>query len=159
MTTQNDCKRSRNPMEMVSEVNFNMLRSSQDQLGPFEAILELFFGLNLKLLQTSHVTTQNDRKSSRIPLEMVSEVNFNMLRSFRDQLSCFGPKKKFLRWSLQTLSFWHGTAQLVSYSFESPCRARRCMLKTTFFCWPADRYIWNSCVCLCHTRWHFSLIL
>ena len=100
-------------MEMVSEVNLSMLRSFQDHLGPFEAILELFFGLNLKLLQTSHVTTQNDRKSSRIPLEMVSEVNFNMLRSFRDQLSCFGPKKKFLRWSLQTLSFWHGTAQLV----------------------------------------------
>ena len=68
VTTQNDRKRSRNPMEMVSEVNFKMLRSFQDHLGPFEAILELFFGLNLKLSQTSHVTTQNDRKRSRNPM-------------------------------------------------------------------------------------------
>merc|ERR1712012_1174444 len=58
VTTQNDRKRSRMPMEMVSEVNLSMLRSFQDHLGPFEAILELFFGLNLKLSQTSHVTTQ-----------------------------------------------------------------------------------------------------
>ena len=49
VTTQNDRKRSRNPMEMVSEVNFKMLRSFQDHLGPFEAIIGLFLGLNLKL--------------------------------------------------------------------------------------------------------------
>ena len=67
-------------MEMVSEVNFKMIRSFQDHLGPFEAILELFFGLNLKLLQTSHVTTQNDRKRSRILMEMVAEVTLNPLR-------------------------------------------------------------------------------
>ena len=76
-------------MEMVSEVNLSMLRSFQDHLGPFEAILELFFGLNLKLLQTSHVTTQNDPKRSRNPMEMVSEVNFKMLRSFQDYLGPF----------------------------------------------------------------------
>ena len=61
-------------MEMVSEVNLSMLRSFQDHLGPFEAILELFFGLNLKLSQTIHVTTQNDRKRSRISMEMVQNV-------------------------------------------------------------------------------------
>merc|ERR1712016_326194 len=49
VTTQNDRKRSRNPMEMVSEVNFKMLRSFQDHLGPFDAIIRLFLGLNLKL--------------------------------------------------------------------------------------------------------------
>ena len=76
-------------MEMVSEVNLSMLRSFQDHLGPFEAILELFFGLNLKLSQTSHATTQNDHKRSRIPLEMVSEVNFKMLRSFQEHLGPF----------------------------------------------------------------------
>ena len=70
-------------MEMVSEVNFKMLRSFQDHLGPFEAILELFFGLNLKLSQTSHVTTQNDRKRSRILMEMVSEVTLKTLRPFQ----------------------------------------------------------------------------
>ena len=70
-------------MEMVSEVNLSMLRSFQDHLGPFEAILELFFGLNLKLLQTSHVTTQNDRKRSRILMEMVSEVTLKTLRPFQ----------------------------------------------------------------------------
>ena len=42
VTTQNERKRSRNPMEMVSEVNFKMLRSFQDHLGPFEDILGLF---------------------------------------------------------------------------------------------------------------------
>ena len=50
-------------MELVSEVNLMMLRSFQEHLGPFEAILGLFLvkslGLNLKLRQTSHVTTQN----------------------------------------------------------------------------------------------------
>ena len=50
VTTQNDRKRSRNPMEMVSEVNFKMLRSFQDHLGPFEAIIGLFLGLNLKVV-------------------------------------------------------------------------------------------------------------
>ena len=90
VTTQNDPKRSRIPMEMVSEVNLSMLRSFQDHLGPFEAILELFFGLNLKLLQTSHVTTQNDRKRSRILMEMVSEVNLKILMSFWDHLGPFG---------------------------------------------------------------------
>ena len=68
-------------MELVSEVNLMMLRSFQEHLGPFEAILGLFLvkslGLNLKLRQTSHMTTQNDRKRSRIPMEMVSEVNLS----------------------------------------------------------------------------------
>ena len=77
-------------MEMVSEVNFKMLRSFQDHLGPFEAILELLFGLNLKLSQTSHVTTQNDCKRSRNPMEMVSEVYLKILMSFWDHLGPFG---------------------------------------------------------------------
>ena len=83
VTIQNDRKRSKIPMEIVSEVNLMMLRSSQDHLGPFEAILGLFLGLNLKLRQTSHVTTQNDRKRSTIPIKRVSEVNLKTLRSFR----------------------------------------------------------------------------
>ena len=33
-------------MEIVSEVNLMMLRSSQDHLGPFEAILGLFLGIS-----------------------------------------------------------------------------------------------------------------
>ena len=64
VTTQNDRKRSRNPMEMVSEVNFKMLRSFQDHLGPFEAILELFFGLNLKLVP---IGTKNPLWSQKWP--------------------------------------------------------------------------------------------
>ena len=75
-------------MELVSEVNLMMLRSFQDRLGPFDVILGLFLvkslGLNLKLRQTSHVTTQNDRKRSIIPIEMVLDVNLKTLRSFRD---------------------------------------------------------------------------
>ena len=39
---------------------------------PFLAIL----APNSKLSQTSHVTTQNDRKRSRNPIEMVSDGNF-----------------------------------------------------------------------------------
>ena len=81
-------------MEIVSEVNLMMLRSSQDHLGPFEAILGLFLGLNLKLRQTSHVTTQNDRKRSTIPIKRVSEVNLKTLWSFKtiwDLLRPFAP--------------------------------------------------------------------
>ena len=48
--------------------------------GHFGAIL----GLNLMLSLTSHVTTQNDCKRSRIPMEMISEVNLKMLMSFQD---------------------------------------------------------------------------
>ena len=63
VTIQKDRKRSRIPMELVSEVNLMMLRSFQEHLGPFEAFLGLFLvkslGLNLKLRQKSHVTTQN----------------------------------------------------------------------------------------------------
>ena len=49
-----------------------------------------FLGLNLKLRHTSHVTTQNNRKRSRISIEMVSEVNLKTLRSFRDHLGPYG---------------------------------------------------------------------
>ena len=49
VNTQNDHKRSGIPMEMILEVNLKMLRSFQDHLGPFEAIIGLFLGLNLKL--------------------------------------------------------------------------------------------------------------
>ena len=80
-------------MEMVSEVNLKTLRSFlalSDHFGPFWGYFGLVLGLNLKLSQTSHVTTQNDRKRSRNPMEMVSEVNFKMLRSFQDHLGPFG---------------------------------------------------------------------
>ena len=46
--------------------------------GPFLAIL----APNSKLSQTSHVTTQNDRKRSRNPMEMVSDVIFRLLGLF-----------------------------------------------------------------------------
>ena len=41
MTTQNDRKRSRNLMEMVSEVNFKMLRPFRDHFELIEAIANL----------------------------------------------------------------------------------------------------------------------
>ena len=49
---------------------------------PFSVIWGLFrpflpiLAPNSKLSQTSHVTTQNDRKRSRNPMEMVSDVTF-----------------------------------------------------------------------------------
>ena len=57
--------------------------------GTFRSCFGPVLGLNLKLSQTSHVTTQNDRKRSRIPMEMVSEVNLSTLRSFQDHLGPF----------------------------------------------------------------------
>ena len=58
---------------------------------------------NLKLLQSSHVTTLNDRKRSRNPMEMVSDVIFRLLglfsghlEPFRPLLSNFGPKFKIV---------------------------------------------------------------
>ena len=107
MTTQNDHKKSRNPMEMVSEVIFRLL-------GLFFWSFRAFFGHfcpilapNSKLLQTSHVTTQNDRKRSRNPMEMVSDVTFQTFRpisviwgTFRPFLANFGPKLKIVvNWS------------------------------------------------------------
>ena len=63
---------------------------------PFLAIL----APNSKLSQTSHVTTQNDRKRSRNPMEMVSDDNSNGFMSFQAILchfgaigAIFGPKK------------------------------------------------------------------
>ena len=64
-----------------------------DHFGTFWGYFGLVLGLNLKLSQTSHVTTQNDRKRSRNPMDMVSEVNFKMLRSFQDHL---GPFEAFI---------------------------------------------------------------
>ena len=61
-----------------------------DHFGTFWGYFGLVLGLNLKLSQTSHVTTQNDRKRSRNPMEMVSEVNLKTLRSFWDHLGPFG---------------------------------------------------------------------
>ena len=62
---------------------------------------------NSKLLQTSHVTTQNDRKRSRNPMEMVSDVTFQTFRpisviwgTFRPFLANFGLKLKMVvNWS------------------------------------------------------------
>ena len=80
-------------MEMVAEVTLNLLMSFGiilgSFLGHFGTIPGQFVAPNSKLLQTSHVTTQNDRKRSRIPMEMVSEVNLSMLRSFQDHLGPF----------------------------------------------------------------------
>ena len=47
-----------------------------DHFGTSWGYFGLVLGLNLKLSQTSHVTTQNDRKRSRNPMEMVSDVTF-----------------------------------------------------------------------------------
>ena len=55
---------------------------------PFLVIFGLFrsflaiLASNLKLLQSSHVTTQKDRKRSRNPMEMVSDVIFRLLGLF-----------------------------------------------------------------------------
>ena len=73
-------------MEMVAEVTLNLLMSFGiilgSFLGHFGTIPGQFVAPNSKLLQTSHVTTQNDRKRSRILMEMVSKVTLNLLRSF-----------------------------------------------------------------------------
>ena len=63
-----------------------------------------------KLLQTSHVTTQNDRKRSRILMEMFSEVTLKTLRPFQALFCNFwvilgsfgailGPKMTWTSWS------------------------------------------------------------
>ena len=74
-------------MEMVSEVTLNPLRSFGAILGSiwghFGTIQGPFVAPNSKLLQTSHVTTQNHRKRSRILMEMVSEVTLKTVRPFR----------------------------------------------------------------------------
>ena len=62
-------------MEMVSEVTLKTLMSFWANLGsywgPFKMIWGQFVNLNSKLLQTSHVTIQNDRKRSRNLMEMI----------------------------------------------------------------------------------------
>merc|ERR1712155_367393 len=93
VTTQNDRKRSRILMEMVAEVTLNPLRTFGAILGSFwghfGTIPGQFVAPNSELLQTSHVTTQNDRKRSRILMEMFSEVTLNLLRSFGAILGSF----------------------------------------------------------------------
>merc|ERR1712218_120981 len=75
VTTQNDRKRSRILMEMVAEVTLNLLMSFGiilgSFLGHFGTIPGQFVAPISKLLQTSHVTTQNNRKRSRALMEMV----------------------------------------------------------------------------------------
>ena len=74
-------------MEMVAEVTLNLLMSFGiilgSFLGHFGTIPGQFVAPNSKLLQTSHVTTQNDRKRGRILMEMVSEVTLMTLRPFQ----------------------------------------------------------------------------
>ena len=93
MTTQNDPKRSRILMEMVAEVTLNPLRSFGailgSFLGHFGTIPGQFVAPNSKLLQTSHVTTQNNRKRSRALMEMVPKVTLKTLRSFWAILGSF----------------------------------------------------------------------
>ena len=67
--------------------------------GHFRTIWGYFgpvLGRNFKR-QISHVTTQNDRRRSEIPMDMVSEVNFKMLLSFRDHLGPFATIWDYLR--------------------------------------------------------------
>ena len=94
VTTENDRKRSRILMEMVAEVTLNLLMSSGiilgSFLGHFGTMPGQFVAPNSKLLQTSHVTTQNDRKRSRILMEMVSEVTLMTLRPFQALFYNFG---------------------------------------------------------------------
>ena len=52
-------------------------------LGPFWDHFGQFVAPNSKLSQTSHVTTQNDRKRGRIPMEIVSEVTLKPLMTLR----------------------------------------------------------------------------
>ena len=70
--------------------NISHFLALSDHFGTFWGYFGLVLGLNLKLSQTSHVTTQNDRKRSRILMEMVSEVNLKILMSFWDHLGPFG---------------------------------------------------------------------
>ena len=74
-------------MEMVSEVTLNPLRSFGAILGSFwghfGTIPGQFVAPNSKLLQTSHVTTQNNRKRSRALMEMVPKVTLKTLRPFQ----------------------------------------------------------------------------
>ena len=56
-------------------------------LRPFLPIL----APNSKLSQTSRVTTQNDRKKSRNPMEMVSDVTFQTFQPFLDIWGLFRP--------------------------------------------------------------------
>ena len=75
VTTQNDCKRSRNPMKMVLDViiqTFTLISVIWGLFGHFCPIL----APNSKLMQTSHVTAQNDRKRSRNPMEMIPDDTF-----------------------------------------------------------------------------------
>ena len=69
----------------------NQFQSYYRHLGHFWSFLAFFgrfwpfwpiLASNLKLSQSSHVTTQNDRKRSRNPMEMVSDVIFRLLGLF-----------------------------------------------------------------------------
>ena len=73
-------------MEMNSEVNLKMIRSFQDHWGPFEAILGLFLGLNLKLRQTSHVTTDYYRVLQSITVHNLYFVKYDVTVSFMAQV-------------------------------------------------------------------------
>ena len=87
-----------------SEQSQDEQKSDGDGLGchlqtfrPFFWSFRAFFGHfcpilapNSKLLQTSHVTTQNDRKRSRNPMEMVSDVTFRHSGQFRSFGALFG---------------------------------------------------------------------
>ena len=64
--------------------------------GPFSAIFGNFgpiLASNSKLSHTSHVTTQNDRKRSRNPMDMVLDV---ILKTFRPFLAIFGHFRRIL---------------------------------------------------------------
>ena len=81
--------------------------------GPIWGLFCVILAQNLKLSQASHVKTQKDRKRSRIPMEIVSEVTFKtfrfMLGPFGDILSHFWSFwsqdwncQRLVMWSLKT---------------------------------------------------------
>ena len=59
-------------------------------MGPFESIWGQFVALESKFLQTSHATTQNYRKRSRILMDMVFEVILKTLKPFWALFGNFG---------------------------------------------------------------------
>ena len=104
--TQNWSVRAVTTSNQSISVTFQTFRPFLVIWGHFRPFLAIL-APNSKLSQTSHVTTQNDRKRSRNPMEMVSDVTFQTFRPFlviwglfRPFLANFGPKFKIvLNWS------------------------------------------------------------
>ena len=104
--TQNWSVRAVTTSNQSISVTFQTFRPFLVIWGHFRPFLAIL-APNSKLWQTSHVTTQNDRKRSRNRMKMVSDVIFKTFRPFlviwglfRPFLANFGPKFKIvLNWS------------------------------------------------------------